>query len=71
MTPPETTRDSTRQPSFEDALEALVVSAFANNERVEGEWQIVTPLTAAPNWLVTVEKVYDDEEPAYDPDLLE
>ncbi|MDS0476926.1 hypothetical protein [Natrinema sp. 1APR25-10V2] len=71
MTPSDTIRDPDHAPSFEEALETLILRSFANHETVEGEWEITTPLADAPNWVIDIRKVYSDDDPGYDPELIE
>lgn len=55
---------------FQRALTDLIASAFARGAAIERTWEIAVPVAGAPNWTVTVEKTYSDEEPEYDPELL-
>lgn len=55
---------------FHHALTDLIASAFARGAAIEQTWEVAIPVADAPNWTVTVQKTYSDDEPAYDPDLL-
>lgn len=41
---------------FERELEELVVGSFARGARVEGTWEITSPLSDTPDWTITIEK---------------
>ena len=57
--------------TFEDDLSELILTAFGHGADIEGEWTIDVPVSAAPNWMVTIEKRPDDEEPSYEPTMLD
>ncbi|MFP9190551.1 hypothetical protein [Natronosalvus vescus] len=69
----------TQQPSpdtsaierFEHELTELIATAFGSGTIVEGEWQLTSPVSAAPAWTVTIEKIETDDESAYKPEFLE
>ncbi|MXV61839.1 hypothetical protein GS429_07115 [Natronorubrum sp. JWXQ-INN-674] len=71
MTPSDSVRNPDQPPSFEDALNELIASCYASGERVEGDWELSTPLADAPDWRVEIQKVYSDDEPDYDPELID
>ena len=70
MTTDETRPDATID--FEHQLTDLILSAFARGARIEQTWEITVPVSDAPNWTVTIEKSYDDDqaETGYEPTLL-
>ncbi|WP_435156210.1 hypothetical protein [Haladaptatus sp. DFWS20] len=55
--------------AFESKLKALILESFADGAAIEGTWEIILPLTDAPNWTVEVTKVRTDET-SYDPDFI-
>lgn len=57
--------------AFEQALEELVLESYMEGVPVEGIWDITIPVTDAPNWAVTIEKLYTEEPSPYQPSLLE
>lgn len=71
MNPSDIVPEPNRPPSFEAALTESIASFYASGDPVEGRWEITTPLADAPNWIVDVEKTYSDEEPKYDPELID
>ncbi|SEP91452.1 hypothetical protein SAMN04489841_0829 [Natrinema salaciae] len=71
MPPSDPIPEPNQPSSFEEALTEVIVSWYANSEPVEGRWEIATPLADAPNWVVDVEKTYSDDEPEYDPELID
>lgn len=60
--------DATQQ--FEHDLRELIMTSFADGAQLEDTWTITVPVTDAPNWRVTIEKTYTDEDPAYEPRFL-
>ncbi|MFP8955399.1 hypothetical protein ACLI4Y_01630 [Natrialbaceae archaeon A-CW3] len=63
--------DTSASERFEHELTELIATAFGSGTLVEGEWQLTSPVSAAPAWTVTIEKFDTDDEPAYDPEFLE
>lgn len=61
--------DPTRR--FERELRRLIADSFARGAAIERTWEITSPVTDAPNWSVTIEKTYSDDEPSYEPRLLD
>lgn len=56
--------------TFERNLEDLLVTAFGRGA-VEGTWDITVPVSAAPNWTVTIEQYGSPNTASYEPELLE
>lgn len=56
--------------AFEHELRELILSAYGRGTTVEDTWEITSPVSDAPNWRVTIEKVPPAEQ-TYDPSLLE
>ena len=61
--------DPTRR--FERELYDLIADSFARGAVIDQTWEVTTPVSGAPNWQVTIEKTYSDEEPSYEPRLLD
>lgn len=66
-----TTDTDTETPPFERELEALILAAFARGAPIEGRWEIIVPVSAAPNWTVTIEKRNGEADPTYEPTFLD
>ncbi|MFC7212540.1 hypothetical protein ACFQO4_00360 [Saliphagus sp. GCM10025334] len=56
--------------AFEHELKDLIISAYGRGAAVEHTWEFPGPVSDAPNWRVTIEKVPPAER-TYDPSLLE
>lgn len=56
--------------AFDDELEELILSAYSGGATVEKTVEIDAPVSDAPNWRVTIEKVPPADR-SYDPSLLE
>lgn len=56
--------------AFEHELRELILSAYSRGTTIEDAWEINSPVSDAPNWRVTIEKVPPAER-TYDPSLLE
>ncbi|MWV39511.1 hypothetical protein [Natrialba sp. INN-245] len=56
---------------FETELEQLVTTAFARGASIEATWEIATPVSDAPDWLVTVEKRPTKTNGEFEPQFLE
>ncbi|WP_436348702.1 hypothetical protein [Natronorubrum sp. FCH18a] len=56
--------------AFEHELRELILSAYSRGTAIEDTWEINSPVSDAPNWRVTIEKVPPGER-TYDPSLLE
>lgn len=57
--------------AFERALEALVLSSYADGVPVEGTWEFAVPVADAPDWTVTIERSDSEETAPYRPRFLE
>ncbi|WP_226008059.1 hypothetical protein [Natrinema salinisoli] len=56
--------------TFEHELKELIISAYGRGVTIEDMWEFPGPVSDAPNWRVTIEKVPPAER-TYDPSLLE
>ncbi|MFC4439290.1 MULTISPECIES: hypothetical protein [Natrialbaceae] len=56
---------------FERELTDLIASAFARGATVERTWEITVPVADAPDWTVTVQRTYSDDESPYEPELID
>ncbi|WP_436344833.1 hypothetical protein [Natronorubrum sp. FCH18a] len=61
--------DPTRR--FERELRNLIADSFARGAALERTWEIPSSVTGAPNWSVRIEKIYGDDDPSYEPQLLD
>ncbi|MEY7850874.1 hypothetical protein AB7C87_16935 [Natrarchaeobius sp. A-rgal3] len=57
--------------AFEAELEQLVTTAFARGASIEAAWLIETPVSDAPDWVVTVEKRPSQGNSGFEPRFLE
>lgn len=66
---PSDTRDDVTT-EFEQQLADVVLTAFGRGGEIEGTWDVTTPVSAAPNWSVTIVKHVTDD-PSYEPEFIE
>ena len=66
-----TDQHGTEVSTFEQTLRQLLLDAYTAGHIVEGEWDITVPITDAPDWTVTIEKSYSEEDAPYQPTILE
>ena len=67
----DTRETSDETTAFEQALERLVLGSFTDGVPLEGRWDITVPVTDAPNWTVTIERLYSEADSPHEPTLLE
>ncbi|MCU4744709.1 hypothetical protein OB955_19705 [Halobacteria archaeon AArc-m2/3/4] len=68
-TPPSNSSDDPTT-AFENDLGELILAAYGRGAAIEDTWKIDGPVSDAPNWRVTIEKV-PPEDLTYDPTILE
>ncbi len=56
--------------AFEHDLTELLLSAFGCGAAIENTWTIPAPVSSAPDWKVTIEKI-PPEDRGYEPTFLE
>ncbi|SFC69925.1 hypothetical protein SAMN05444422_11548 [Halobiforma haloterrestris] len=62
---------NTGDPSFEDELETVILTAFARGDAIEGQWDIEVPVSSAPDWTITVEKRLSEADSPHEPTFLD
>ncbi|WP_126662678.1 hypothetical protein [Haloterrigena salifodinae] len=65
--------DSDVTAAFERDLEALVTTAFGRGAVIDGVWDVSSPVSAAPEWTITIERrdPDPDSDSAFEPEFLE
>lgn len=71
MTPADIPSEAEATARFQRDLTDLIATAFASGAAIERTWDVTIPVADAPDWTVTVQKTYSDDESSYSPDLLE
>jgi hypothetical protein len=71
MQPDDTPATAETTAEFERDLSTLIMGAFAAGVAVEDTWTITVPAADAPDWAVTIQKTYSDDDPPYTPDLID
>lgn len=71
MSPTDTPSKAELTADFEHELTDLIASSFARGATIERTWKITVPAVDAPDWTVTIQRTYSDDESPYEPDLID